>query len=110
MKLQEKFKLLEPTAFGPWLAAFKKLFLSEELAQDIEQIQPDELKEYNTKISELKDERTKLNYELIPTNEISKEIAQLEKKAKNGLCRIYTSCLVFSLKPKILDIMLPLTF
>ncbi|WP_341794292.1 tetratricopeptide repeat protein [Rickettsia endosymbiont of Rhinocyllus conicus] len=26
------------------------------------------------------------------------------------LCRIYTSCLVFSLKPKILDIMLPLTF
>ncbi|MCC8369875.1 MAG: hypothetical protein LN566_00590 [Rickettsia endosymbiont of Stiretrus anchorago] len=87
MKLQEKFKLLEPTAFGPWLAVFKKLFLSEELAQDIEQIQPDELKEYNTKIRELKDERTKLNYELIPTNEISKEIVQLEKEAKNVTCK-----------------------
>ncbi|MGI4752187.1 MAG: hypothetical protein ACRYE8_00465 [Janthinobacterium lividum] len=88
MKLQEKFKLLEPTAFGPWLAVFKKLFLSEELAQDIEQIQPDELKEYNTKIRELKDERTKLSYELIPTNEIRKEIVQLEKEAKNVTCKV----------------------
>ncbi len=34
----------------------------------------------------------------------------LKINEKSGLCRIYTSCLVFSLKPKILDIMLPLTF
>ncbi|HJD57829.1 MAG TPA: hypothetical protein LFV92_01080 [Rickettsia endosymbiont of Ceroptres masudai] len=31
MKLKEDFKKLESTAFGPWLAAFKKLFSEEEL-------------------------------------------------------------------------------
>ena len=82
MKLQKKFESLESTAFGKWLAKFKELFSPEELKQDIEKIQPNELKEYYKKISELKDERTKLNYELIPTNEISKEIAQLVKRSK----------------------------
>ncbi|MGU9987418.1 MULTISPECIES: hypothetical protein [unclassified Rickettsia] len=73
MKLQQKFESLESTAFGEWLAKFQELFSPEELKQDIEKIQPNELKEYYKKISELKDKRMKLNYELIPTNEISKK-------------------------------------
>lgn len=87
MKLKEKFKLLKSTAFGPWLAAFKELFLPEELEQEIEKIQPDELKEYDKKINKLKNERINLSYELIPTNEISKEIARLEKESKNIPCK-----------------------
>lgn len=87
MKLQKKFELLKSTAFGQWLNTFEKLFLPKELEQEIEKIQPDELKEYDKKINELKDERINLSYELIPTNEINKEIARLEKEAKNIPCK-----------------------
>lgn len=66
MKLRAKFEVLEKTAFGRWLAAFKKLFSVEELEQEIDKIQPDELKEYDKKISELNDEKMRLNYEANP--------------------------------------------
>ncbi|WP_245969137.1 hypothetical protein [Candidatus Rickettsia colombianensi] len=35
MKLKEYFKKLESKAFGPWLAAFKKLFTEKELEEEI---------------------------------------------------------------------------
>jgi len=39
MKLKEYFEKLESTAFGPWLAAFKKLFSKEELNGELSEVQ-----------------------------------------------------------------------
>ncbi|MCC8377976.1 MAG: hypothetical protein LN567_06335 [Rickettsia endosymbiont of Graphium doson] len=87
MKLQIKFKVLEPTAFGPWLAAFKKLFSPEELDQDINDIYPDEIKEDSEKITELRDKINEINTRLLHVNgeiegkeEIEEELSKLEKK------------------------------
>lgn len=38
MKLKEYFKKLESTAFGPWLAAFKRFFTEKELEEEIANI------------------------------------------------------------------------
>lgn len=50
MKLETRFKALERTAFGPWLAAFKNFFTKKDLEQDALKIEKENLPIYDLAI------------------------------------------------------------